>query len=267
MVILLILSLVIVHKSLIREDLRDYRCYVGSAWADGRIRNLDVFLQAPGIAETGGTLSRNNKVTYLECVSRQSHVQVNLLHLEKMHGDVTEWTAEECTVESLQVIPSTAGGHNHTCFLQTATRRQFRRRFIFRSKVFLAVISNHTVTATPLKQDTFSNGSSTPRVHPEQQPSQERIPSANGKDSLIRRKIAIFMKVFFVCILLAPLICYVIFFIHEISHLFLCLDWIGSRWIRRKYTPAASIPANHQSGTLSAQLPKDRKEKSVQCIA
>lgn len=47
----------------------------------------------------------------------------------------------------------------------------------------------------------------------------ERIPSANGKDLLIRQNIGIIMKVFIVCILLAPMICYIIFFIHEITHL------------------------------------------------
>ncbi|XP_042747393.1 uncharacterized protein LOC122191230 [Lagopus leucura] len=266
MVTLLILSLVIVHKSLIREDLRDYRCHVGSAWAAGRVRNLDVFLQAPGIAETRGTLSRNHKVTFLKCFSHQSSVQVNLLQLEKMHGDLTEWVAEGCTVESLQVVPSTAGGTNRTCVLQTSTRRQFRRRFIFRSKVFLAVISNHTVTATPLKQEVFSNGSSTPRVHPEQQTSPERIPSTNGKHLLIRQNIGIIMKAFIVCILLAPMICYIICFIHEISHLCSCRDRIGSRW-SSKCISAASVPVDRQSGTLSAQLPENRKEKSVLCFA
>ncbi|XP_031447352.1 uncharacterized protein LOC116227937 [Phasianus colchicus] len=267
MVILLILSLVIVHKSLIREDIRDYRCHVGNAWAAGRVRNLDVFLQAPGIAETRETLSRNHKVTFLECFSHQSSVQVNLLHLGKMHRDLTEWVAEECTVESLQVIPSTARGTNHTCVLRTSTRRQFHRRFIFRSKVFLAVISNHTITATPLKQKAFSNGSSTPRVHPVQQTSQERIPSANGKDLLIKQNIAIIMKAFIVCILLAPVICYIMFFIHEISHLCSCRDWIGSRWSRSKCISAASTPVDRQSGTLSAQLPENRKKKPVLCFA
>ncbi|XP_019477520.1 uncharacterized protein LOC104913918 [Meleagris gallopavo] len=267
MITLLILSLVIVHKSLIREDLRDYRCHMGSSWAAGRVRNLDVFLQAPGIPETRGTLSRSHKVTFLECFTHQSSLQVNLLHLEKMHGDLTEWVAEECTVESVQVIPSSARGTNHTCVLQTSTRRQFHRRFIFRIKVFLAVISNHTVTPTPLKQKVFSNGSSTPRVHPEQQTSQERIPSANGKDLLIRQNIGIIMKVFIVCILLAPMICYIIFFIHEITHLSSCRDWIGSRWGRSKCTSAACIPADRQSGTLSAQLPENRKEKPVLCFA
>lgn len=256
------------HSSftLLPADLRDYRCHVGSAWAAGRTRNLDVFLQAPGIAETRGTLSRNHKVTFLECFSHQSSVQVNLLHLEKMHGDLTEWVAEECTVESLQVIPSTAGTPNHTCVLRTSTRRHFHRRFIFRSKVFLAVISNHTVTATPPKQKAFSNGSSTPHVRSEQQTSQEKIPSANGKDSLVRQNISIFMKAFIVCILLAPMICYTIFFIHEISHLCSCPDWIGSRWSRSKCISAAPTPVDHQSGTLSAQLPEDRK-KTVLCFA
>ncbi|XP_021271435.1 uncharacterized protein LOC110407737 isoform X2 [Numida meleagris] len=266
MVTLLILSLVIVHKSLIREDLRDYRCHVGSSWAAGRVRNMDVFLQAPGIAETRGKLSRNHKVTFLECYSHQSSVQVNLLHLEKMRGALTERVAEQCTVESLQVIPSTARvpAHNHTCVLRTSTRRQFHRRFIFR--MFLAVISNHTETATLLKQKVFSNGSSTPHVHQEKQTTRERIPSSNGKDLLMKQNISTFMKAFIVCILLTPMICYTILFIREISHLCSCPDWISSRWSRSKRIPAASIPEDHQSGTLSAQLLKDTK-KSVLCFA
>ncbi|OXB79070.1 UNVERIFIED_CONTAM: hypothetical protein H355_005946 [Colinus virginianus] len=115
---------------------------------------------------------------------QESSVHVNLLHLEKTHGDVTERAAKECTVECLQVIPSTAGGPtpHHPCVLRMSTRRQFDQRFIFKSK--------------------------------------GRIPSANGKDLLTKHNISISMKVFAACILLTPTIYYcVVMFIHEGNHL------------------------------------------------
>ncbi|XP_035199171.1 uncharacterized protein C17orf78 homolog [Oxyura jamaicensis] len=269
MVTILIFSLVFAHTRLIGKDLGDYKCHVENASATaGHIRSLDVFLQAPGIAATKGTLSRSQKVSTLECFSHRSPVQVNLLHLEKMLGDLAEQAVEKCTLQSIEVITTAvrAPALNHSCVLLTPRRRKLHRKFILRGKVFLPGISNRAVKATLLKRKVFTEAPTTPPVHHKNQTSQEGITPRNDKDLLIRQKISIFIKLLIVCILLVTAICYMVIVICEIPCSSLCSAWMACRRSSSGSTYAASEPVGHQTGTLLTQLLEDTKEKSLQCF-
>ncbi|KFP47839.1 Uncharacterized protein C17orf78, partial [Cathartes aura] len=253
MLTILIFSLLFAHNNLSRKDPRDYKCHVENASEiSGSVRSLNIFLQAPGIAATKGKLSRTQKVITLECFSLQSPVQVNLLYLEKMHGDLTGQTVEKCTLQSLKVIPS-AGRKpavGHTCVLLTRHRKKFQRKFILREKVFLAGISNCVITAKVPKLKIFAEGLTVPHVHQENQTLEKGIPSTNDKDMLNRQKLSIVIKVFIAGILLAFAIPYIVFVIYEIPCLCLCPAWINSVWSRSRSLFAACVPVHDKTPTL-----------------
>ncbi|XP_019327327.1 PREDICTED: uncharacterized protein C17orf78 homolog [Aptenodytes forsteri] len=231
MLTILIFGLVFVHNNLSRKDPRDYKCHVENASEiSGSIRSLNIFLQAPGIAATKGKLSRIQKVITLECFSLQSPVQVHLLYLEKMHGDLANQTLEKRTLQSLKVVTSAdrKPAISHTCVLLTRHRKKFQRKFILREKVFLAGISNCVITAKLPKLKVFAEGLTVPHVHQENQTSEKGIPSINDKDMLNRQKLSIVIKVFIACILLAFALPCIVFVIYEIP----CLDALGGSHLR-----------------------------------
>ncbi|KAM7088806.1 uncharacterized protein C17orf78 homolog [Ciconia maguari] len=203
MLTILIFGLVFVHNNLSRKDPRDYKCHVENASEiSGSVRSLNIFLQAPGIAATKGTLSRTQKVITLECFSLQSPVQVNLLYLEKTHEDLTNQTAEKCALQSLKVVASAdrKPAISHACVVLTHHRKKFQRKFILREKgkkfnvanirlVFLSGISNCVITAKLPKLKVFTEGLTVPHVHQENQTLEKGIPSTNDKDMLNRQKL------------------------------------------------------------------------------
>eukprot|EP00075_Anas_platyrhynchos_P006627 XP_021123240.1 uncharacterized protein C17orf78 homolog isoform X2 [Anas platyrhynchos] len=232
MVTILIFSLVFAHTRLIRRDLGDYKCHVENASETaGHIRSLDVFLQAPGIAATEGKLSRRQKVSTLECFSHRSSVQVNLLHLEKLHRDLAEWAVEKCTLQSIEVITTAvrAPARNHSCVLLTPKRKKFHRKFVLRGKAGI-----------------------TPR---------------NDRGFMIRKKISIIIKVIITCVLLVCAIWYILNVICEFPCSCLCLDWMAGRQNSSRSVYTASEPLGHQTGTLLTQILTDTKEKSLQSFA
>nr|XP_021123240.2 uncharacterized protein C17orf78 homolog isoform X2 [Anas platyrhynchos] len=232
MVTILIFSLVFAHTRLIRRDLGDYKCHVENASETaGHIRSLDVFLQAPGIAATEGKLSRRQKVSTLECFSHRSSVQVNLLHLEKLHRDLAEWAVEKCTLQSIEVITTAvrAPARNHSCVLLTPKRKKFHRKFVLRGKAGI-----------------------TPR---------------NDRGFMIRKKISIIIKVIITCVLLVCAIWYILNVICEFPCSCLCLDWMAGRQSSSRSVYTASEPLGHQTGTLLTQILTDTKEKSLQSFA
>ncbi|KFV45362.1 Uncharacterized protein C17orf78, partial [Gavia stellata] len=253
MLTILIFSLVFAHNNLSRKDPRDYKCHVENASEiSGSVRSLNIFLQAPGIAATKGKLNRTQKVITLECFSLQSPVQVNLLYLEKTHGDLTDQTVEKSTPQSLKVIASVdrKPAIGHTCVLRTRRKRMFQRQLLLREKVFLAGISNCVITAKLLKLKVFAEGFTVPHVHQENQTLEKGIPSTNDKDLLKRQKLSIIIKVFIVCILLAFAIPYILFVICEIPCPCLCPAWINSIWSSRRSLSAACTPVHDQTATL-----------------
>ncbi|XP_068512055.1 uncharacterized protein C17orf78 homolog isoform X2 [Anas acuta] len=232
MVTILIFSLVFAHTRLIRRDLGDYKCHVENASETaGHIRSLDVFLQAPGIAATEGKLSRRQKVSTLECFSHRSSVQVNLLHLEKLHRDLAEWAVEKCTLQSIEVITTAvrAPARNHSCVLLTPKRKKFHRKFVLRGK--------------------------------------EGITPRNDKGFMIRKKISIIIKVIITCVLLVCAIWYILNVICEFPCSCLCLDWMAGRQSSSRSVSTASEPLGHQPGTLLTQILTNTKEKSLQSFA
>ncbi|KAF1437205.1 hypothetical protein FQV21_0014479, partial [Spheniscus demersus] len=213
------------------SDPRDYKCHVENASEiSGSIRSLNIFLQAPGIAATKGKLSRIQKVITLECFSLQSPVQVHLLYLEKMHGDLTNQTVEKRTLQSLKVVTSADRKPpiSHTCVLLTRHRKKFQRKFILREK--------------------------------------EGIPSINDKDMLNRQKLSIVIKVFIACILLAFALPCIVFVIYEIPCLCLCPDWINSIWSSRRSLSAACVPVHDQTATLLTPFLKGTEQKPLKAF-
>lgn len=63
-------------------------------------------------------------------------MQVNLLYLEKIHGNLADQRVEKCTLQSLKVISSAdrKPAIGHTCVLLTRPRKKFQRKFILREK-------------------------------------------------------------------------------------------------------------------------------------
>ncbi|KFQ00007.1 Uncharacterized protein C17orf78, partial [Haliaeetus albicilla] len=252
MLTILIFSLVFV-LNLSRKDPRDYKCHVENASEiSGSVRSLNISLQAPGIAATKGKLSRTQKVITLECFSLRSPVQVNLLYLEKIHGNLTDQRVEKCTLQSLKVITSAdrKPAIGHTCVLLTRPRKKFQRRFILREKVFLAGISNCVITAKLPKLKVFAERLTVPRVHQENQTLEKRIPSTDDKDMLNRQKLSIVIKVFIACILLAFAIPYIAFVIYEIPCPCFCPAWIHSIWSSRRSLSAACVSVRDKTATL-----------------
>ncbi|XP_010085423.1 PREDICTED: uncharacterized protein C17orf78 homolog, partial [Pterocles gutturalis] len=201
----------------IPSDPRDYKCHVENASEiPGSVRSLNIILQAPGIAATKGKLSGTQNVITLECFSLQSPVQVHLLYLEKMHGDVTNQTAEKCTLQSLEVTTSAnrKPATSYSCALLTHRRKKFQRKIIL--KVFLAGISNCVITAKLPKLKVFAEGLTVPHVHQENKTLEDEIESTDDKDMQMRINLSIVMKVFIVCILLAIAIPYIVFVVCEI---------------------------------------------------
>ncbi|KFV38739.1 Uncharacterized protein C17orf78, partial [Tyto alba] len=253
MLTILIFSLVFVRNNLSRKDPRDYKCHVENASeVSGSVSNLNIFLQAPGTAATKEKLSRTQKVITLECFSLQSPVQVNLLYLEKMHGDLTDHTAEIRTLQSLKVIASAdkKPAINHTCVSQTLCRKKFQRKFILRQIVFLAGLSNCAITAKLPKLKVSAEGLTLPHVHHRNQTVKKGIPFTNDKDTLNRQKLSIVIKVLIACILVAFAITYIMFVIYEISCPRLCPAWIHSTWCHRRSLSADSVPVHDQTATL-----------------
>ncbi|KFQ73425.1 Uncharacterized protein C17orf78, partial [Phoenicopterus ruber ruber] len=253
MLTILIFSLVFAHSNFSRKDPRDYKCHVENASEiPGSVRSLNIFLQAPGMAATKEKLSRTQKVITLECSSLQSPVQVNLLCLEKMHGDLTNQTAEKCTLQSLKVVASAARkpAVGHTCVLLTHHRKRFQRKIILRQKVFLAGISNCVITAKLPMLNVFAEGLTVPHVRQENQTSEKGTPSTTDKDMLNRKKLSIVIKVLIACILLGFAIPYIVFVIYEVPCPALCPDWINSIRSSRSSLSAASVPVHDQKGTL-----------------
>ncbi|XP_012948525.3 uncharacterized protein C17orf78 homolog isoform X1 [Anas platyrhynchos] len=270
MVTILIFSLVFAHTRLIRRDLGDYKCHVENASETaGHIRSLDVFLQAPGIAATEGKLSRRQKVSTLECFSHRSSVQVNLLHLEKLHRDLAEWAVEKCTLQSIEVITTAvrAPARNHSCVLLTPKRKKFHRKFVLRGKVFLPGVSSHAVKAMLLKRKVFSEAPTMPPVYHRNQTLQEGITPRNDRGFMIRKKISIIIKVIITCVLLVSAIWYIVNVICEFPCSCLCLDWMAGRQSSSRSVYTASEPLGHQTGTLLTQILTDTKEKSLQSFA
>ncbi|KFQ91512.1 Uncharacterized protein C17orf78, partial [Nipponia nippon] len=253
MLTILLFGLVFVHNNLSRKDPRDYECHVENASEiSGSTRSLNIFLQAPGIAATKGKLSRTQKVITLECFSLQSPVQVNLLYLEKTHGDLRNQRVQKYTLQSLKVVARAdrKPAIGHSCVLQTRHRKKFQRKFILQEKVFLAGISNCGITAKLPKLKVFAEGLTVLHVHQENQTLEQGIPSTNEKDLLHRQKLSIIIKVFIACILLAFALPYIMFVICEIPCPCLCPDWINSICRRRSSPPAARVPVHEQTATL-----------------
>ncbi|KFQ65095.1 Uncharacterized protein C17orf78, partial [Phaethon lepturus] len=253
MLTILIFSLVFAHNNLSRKDPRDYKCHVENASGiSGSVRSLNIFLQAPGIAATKGKLSRTQKVITLECFSLQRAMQVNLLYLEKMHGDLTDHTVKKCTLQSLKVIASAdrKPAVSHTCVLLTCHRKKFQRNFILREKVSLEGISNCVITAKSPKLKVFAEGLTVPHVRQVNQTSEKGIPSTNVKNMLNRQKLSIVIKVFITCILLAFAISYIVFVIHEIPCPCLCPNWMNSIWSSSRSLSAARVPVHDRTATL-----------------
>ncbi|KAI6074446.1 hypothetical protein LUU34_01040900 [Aix galericulata] len=189
MVTILIFSLVFAHTRLIRRDFGDYKCHVENASETaGHIRSLDVFLQAPGIAATEGKLSRRQKVSTLECFSHRSSVQVNLLHLEKLHGDLAERAVEKCTLQSIEVITTAARApaRNHSCVLLTPKRRKFHRKFVLRGKG----VSSRAVKAMLLKRKVLSEAPTIPPVYHRNQTSPATSPFSSPPPGSSRSNIS-----------------------------------------------------------------------------
>ncbi|XP_064379184.1 uncharacterized protein LOC112987411 isoform X1 [Dromaius novaehollandiae] len=235
-------------------DLRDYECRVENASeTSGSTRSLGILLQAPGTAATKGKLSRNQKVITLTCFSLQSPMHVNLLYLEKEHGDLRDQAEEKCTLQSLKVITSADRGAatGHSCVLLMDNSKKFQAKFILTGKVFLVGISNCVMTAKLPKLKVFAEGLTVLHVRQDNQTSEEGIPSTNDKDMLIRQRQSLYIKAFIVCSLLIPTIAYIIFVICEFPCLCSCPGWIKPHvdvQSSRTNLPAASIrqEASHQ---------------------
>ncbi|XP_028941609.1 uncharacterized protein LOC114818713, partial [Antrostomus carolinensis] len=220
MLTILIISLVFAHNHLVSKDPRECKCHVENASElSGRVRSLNISLQAPGMVTTTGKLSRTKKVITLGCFSLQRPVQVNLLFLEKLQGDLRNQTAEKCALQSLKVvaIADRKPAVSHTWVLLTRRRKNFQRTFILREKVFLAGISNCAIRAELPKLKAFSKSSTVPPVHQENKTLEKGIPSSNDKDMLNIQITSIIIKAFIACVLLAFAISYIVFVICENS--------------------------------------------------
>ncbi|XP_009671190.1 uncharacterized protein C17orf78 homolog [Struthio camelus] len=210
------------------------------------MRSLGILLQAPGTAATKGNLSRNQKVITLTCFSLQSPMHVNLLYLEKEHGDGRDQAEEKCTVQSLKVVTSAdrRAATGHSCVLLIDNRKKFQTKFILTGKVFLVGLSNCVMTAKLPKLKVFAEGLTVLHVRQDNQTSEEGIPSTNDKDMLIRQRQSIYIKVFIACILVTPAIAYIIFVICEFPCLCSCHGWIKTHvgaQSSRTNLPAASL--------------------------
>nr|XP_021144406.1 uncharacterized protein LOC110359383 isoform X1 [Columba livia] len=266
MLTILIFSLVFAYNNPGIKDPRGYRCQVESASeTPGSERSLNVSVQDPWIAATKGKLSRTQKVIPLECFSLRRSVQVNLLYLDKMDGDLMNQTVEKCTLRSLRV--ATSAGRNaavgHTCVLLTHHRRKFQRKFVHREKVFLARTSNYVTRAKLPKVKAFAEGSTVLRAHQENQTLEEGISSTNGKDMPNRQKLSIIGKAFIIFVVLAFAIFCSMFVVFGIPCLCLCPVWISSIWSSRRSPSAASGPGREETATLKTPFLKDTEQKPL----
>ncbi|XP_014808960.1 PREDICTED: uncharacterized protein C17orf78 homolog [Calidris pugnax] len=232
-------------------------------------KRLGNIWQSPGIAGAKGELSRTPKVITLECFGLPNPVRVDVLYWEEVHRDLTNQTAERCTLQSLRVAASAdrKPAPGHTCLLLTHHRDNPQRKLIFNEKVFQAGTLNYVTTTNLPKLEVSGEGLTVPHVHQEKQTLEERIPSSNDKDMLNRRKISIVIKVFIACILLAFTIPYITFCICEIPCPCLCSARIKSLWnSSRSWLLAACILVQDRTAMLLNKLLKDKEQEALEAL-
>ncbi|KQK76751.1 hypothetical protein AAES_131936 [Amazona aestiva] len=265
MFIILIFSLVFAVNNFSRDP-GDYKCHVENASdIGGSVRSLKIFLQAPGVAATKGKLNRIQKVMSLECSSHQSPVQVDVLYLEKRSGYVTDWTVEKKILHNLNTFSNADGkpatGYNCVSLIQP--RKRFPSKLILREKVFLEGMSDCVVTAKLPEMKVSAEGVAIPQMYHRNHILYDGIPPADDKDTLLRLKPGIILKVFIAGTLIAFAVCYTVFVICKspCSHL-----WINGTSIH-KSLPAGHIPAYGQTGKLSTLVLKGMEKKPVETFA
>ncbi|XP_012985804.2 uncharacterized protein C17orf78 homolog [Melopsittacus undulatus] len=253
MFVILIFSLVFAVNNLSREDLGDYKCHVENASDIGsRVRSLKIFLQGPGIAATKEKIKRTQKVMSLVCYSHESPVHVDVLYLEKMCGYVTDWTVEKQILHGLNTFSNANGKPvtGHTCVSQTQQRKMFPRKLILREKVFLEGMSDCVVTAKLPKMKVFAEGLAVPTMH------FRNHTLYDDKDMLNRLKLSIILKVLIAVILIAFVICYIVFAICKIPCSCLGINI-------QKSVPAGRKPAYGQTAKLLTPFLTEKKPQET----